>query len=124
MNEQRFVICDALWQRLEEHLPGKVSDSGVTAKSNRLFLEAVLWRARTGAPWRDLPPFFGNWNSQFRRFRRWSKNGVFERLFNAMSDIPDFEYALIDGTIVQVHQKATGAKGGHKIRPSGARVAD
>lgn len=123
MDEQRFVVSDVLWERLKPHLPGKASDCGVTAKDNRLFLEAVFWRVRTGSPWRDLPPGFGNWNSQFRRFRRWAKTGVFESLFKALSDDPDLEYALIDGTIVQVHQKATGAKGGLRLRPSGARAA-
>ena len=117
MIEDRFVVCDSLWARLEPQLPGKASDSGVTALDNRLFLEAVFWRVRTGSPWRDLPPGFGNWNSQFRRFRRWAKAGVFESLFNAMSGDPDLEYALIDGTIVQVHQKASGAKGGLKLMP-------
>ena len=117
MNEQRFVVSDHLWVKLEPQLPGKASDSGATAKDNRLFFEAVYWRVRTGSPWRDLPPEFGNWNSQFRRFRRWAETGVFERLFNAMRDDPDLEYALIDGTIVSVHQKATGAKGGLKLRP-------
>ena len=124
MNEQRFVVSDILWHRLEPHLPGKVSDAGATAKDNRMFLEAVFWRVRTGAPWRDLPPAFGHWNSQFRRFRRWARSGVFESLFKAMSGDPDLEYALIDGTIVQVHQKATGAKGGRRLRPLGARAAD
>ena len=124
MNDQRFVVTDALWKRLEEHLPGKASDAGATAKDNRLFLEAIFWRVRTGSPWRDLPSGFGKWNSQFRRFRRWAKEGVFERLFNAMSNAPDLEYALIDGTIVQVHQKASGAKGGLRLRPSGAHGAD
>jgi transposase len=123
MNEQRFVVTDRVWQRLEPHLRGKASDAGATAKDNRLFLEAVFWRVRTGSPWRDLPPALGNWNSQFRRFRRWAKAGVFESLFHAMSGDPDLEYALIDGTIVQVHQKATGAKGGLGLRPSGARAA-
>lgn len=123
MNEQRFVVSDRLWQRLEGHLPGKTGDAGATARDNRLFLEAVFWRVRTGSPWRDLPSAFGKWNSQFRRFRRWAKAGVFESLFNAMHDDPDLEYALIDGTIVSVHQKATGAKGGLSIRPSGARAA-
>ena len=121
MNEQRVVVTDRVWQRLELLLRGKASDAGATAKDNRLFLEAVFWRVRTGSPWRDLPPAFGNWISQFRRFRRWTKAGVFESLFNAVSGDPDLEYALIDGTIVQVHQTATGAKGG--LRPSGARVA-
>lgn len=123
MNEQRFVVSDVLWQRLEPHLPGKVSDAGATARDNRLFLEAVFWRVRTGSPWRDLPPAFGNWNTQFRRFRRWAKSGIFESLFKAMSETSDLEYVLIDGTIVQVHQKATGAKGGLKLRPSLARQA-
>ena len=95
MNEQRFVVSDVLWQRLEPHLPGKVSDAGATAKDNRLFLEAVFWRVRTGSPWRDLPPAFGHWNSQFRRFRRWARAGVFESLFKAMSGDVDLEYALI-----------------------------
>ena len=122
MNERRFVVSDVLWQRLKSHLPGQVRDAGATAKDNRLFLEAVLWRVRTGSPWRDLPPAFGHWNSQFRRFRRWAKSGVFESLFKAMSEDPDLEYALIDGTIGQVHQKTTGSKGGLSIRSLGARA--
>ena len=124
MNEERFVLTDEVWVRLAPHCPGKQGDAGATGKDNRLFLEAVLWRVRTGLPWRDLPAGFGNWNSVFRRFRRWAENGVFEIIFKEISGIPDFEYAMIDGTIVQVHQKASGAKGGLKIKPSGARVAD
>ena len=85
MAEQRSVVSDVLWQRLKSHLPGKLSDAGATAKDNRLFLRAVLWRVRTGSPWRDLPPAFGHWNSQFRRFRRWPKSGVCEGLFKAMN---------------------------------------
>lgn len=123
MNEQRFVVTDDVWQRLEPHLPGKASDAGATARDNRLFLESVFWRVRTGSPWCDLPPAFGNWNSQFRRFRRWAKAGVFDSLFKVMSGEPALEYALIDGTIVQVHQKAAGAKGGLRLRPSGAHAA-
>jgi transposase len=92
------------------------SDPGATARDNRLFLEAVLWRVRTGAPWRDLPSDFGRWNSVFQRFRRWVKGGVFERIFGCLSDEPDFEYAMIDGTIVTAHQKASGARGGLKIQ--------
>ena len=124
MNEERFVVSDMLWRRLEPRLSGKISDAGATAKDNRLFLEAVLWRMRTGSPWRDLPPAFGRWNSPFRQFRRQTKAGIFESLFKDMSNDPDLEYALIDGTIVQVHQKATGAKGGPSIKPLGARAAD
>jgi transposase len=124
MREERFSITDSRWILIEPLLPGKVSDAGVTAKDNRLFLEAVLWKVRVGGPWRDLPSGFGDWNSVFRRFRRWALQGVFQRVFEALSGDPDFEYVLIDGTIVSVHQKASGAKGGLKIKPSVAQRAD
>jgi transposase len=117
------MVGDAVWEKIAPLLPGKPSDPGATAKDNRLFLEAVLWRVRTGVPWRDLPSDFGNWNSVFQRFRRWVKGGVFARVFACLSDEPDFEYALVDGTIVTVHQKASGAKGGPEPRPSAARAA-
>ncbi len=105
-------------------LPGKDSDPGRSAYDNRLFLEAILWKVRVGAPWRDLPDEFGPWNSVFKRFRRRAKKGVFERIFNALSGEPDFEYAMIDATIIRVHQHGMGAKGGLAIRPSGAHAAD
>src|SRR5919199_6566715 len=112
LERSRFMVSDAVWEKVAPVLPGKVSDPGATARDNRLFLEAVLWRVRTGAQWRDLPGAFGRWNSVFQRFRRWVKGGVFERVFGCVSDEPDFEYALIDGTIVTAHQKASGARGG------------
>src|ERR671933_185858 len=120
MDQDRFVVSDAVWAKIASLLPGKATDPGATGKDNRLFLEAVLWRVRTGSPWRDLPSGFGNWNSVFQRFRRWVRARIFERLFEQESDEPDFEYALIDGTIVSAHQKASGAKGGLEIRPSAA----
>jgi transposase len=87
-----------------------------------MFVEGVLWIVRTGSPWRDLPEVFGEWNSVFRRFSRWSQKGVWQRIFEAMSDDPDFEYLIVDSTIVRAHQHASGAKRGLKIRPSDARV--
>jgi len=72
---------------------------------------------RTGSPWRDLPEVFGDWNSVFRRFSRWRQKGVWWRIFEAMSDDPDFEYLIVDSTIVRAHQHAAGAKKrGLKIR--------
>lgn len=123
MDGDRFVAGDAVCEKVASLLPGKASDSGATGKDNRLFLEAVLWRVRAGLPWRDLPQEFGRWNSVFQRFRRWARAGVFERIFECLSGEPDFEYALVDGTIVSAHQKASGAKGGLGIRPSAARAA-
>ena len=124
VDRDRFVVSDAVWEKVASLLPGKASDRGVTAKDNRLFLEAVLWRVRTGLPWRDLPSEFGNWNSIFQRFRRWVRAGVFERIFDRLSGQPDFGYVLIDGTIVTAHQKASGAKGGAKIRPLADHAMD
>src|SRR5215208_6872590 len=126
LERSRFMVGDAVWEKIAPLLPGKASDPGATAQDNRLFLEAVLWRVRTGVPWRDLPSDFGHWNSVFQRFRRWVKGGVFERVFQCLSDEPDFEYALVNGTIVTAHQKASGAKGdpepGH--RPLARRPDD
>lgn len=124
MRVERFVITDHNWTLIEPLLPGTKRSRGVTAKDNRLFLEAVLWKVRVGGPWRDLPAGFGEWNSVFRRFRRWAQRGVFQRLFEAISGDPDFDYVLVDGTIISVHQKASGAKGGLCIRPSGDPKAD
>ncbi len=119
----RSVLSDEQWARVAPLLPGKPGDPGRSGADNRLFLEAVPWMARVGAPWRDLPGTFGPWNTVFRRFRRWASQGVFERLFRALAGDPDFEYALVDGTIVRVHQHGTGAKGGLALRPSAARAA-
>ena len=82
-----------------------------------MFVEGVLWIVRTGSPWRDLPEVFGCWNSAFRRFSRWSAKGVWHRIFAAMADDPDFEYLILDSTIVRAHQHAAGAKRGLRIRP-------
>ena len=113
----RRILSDSQWARVATLLPGKDGDPGRSATDNREFLEAVLWIARTGAPWRDLPDEFGLWNSVFQRFRRWAKKGVFERVFEVLSADADFEYVLIDGTIVRLHQHGAGAKGGPRTRP-------
>jgi putative transposase len=122
MSSVRLMLKDRQWERMQPHLPGKASDPGRTGTDNRLFVEAILWLARTGVPWRDLPDFFGNWNSIFVRFSRWSKDGVWDRLFEAMADDPDFEYIMIDSTIVRAHQHAAGKKGGLKLARSAARA--
>jgi len=101
---------------------GRPDQRGSTGRNNRMFVEGVLWIVRTGAPWRDLPAPFGEWNSVFRRFSRWSRKGVWHRIFAALSDDPDFEYLIIDSTIVRAHQHASGAKGGLKIRRSDVRA--
>ena len=113
----RMRLTDAQWAKMEPHCLGKKSDPGRTGGDGRMFLEAVLWIVRTGAPWRDLPEVFGPWNTVFKRFRHWVKRDVFKRIFDAVSDDPDMEFAMIDGTIVKVHRHGQGAKGGLKARP-------
>ena len=80
-------------------IAGRVGDPGCNARDNRLFVEAVLWIARTGSPWRDLPDEFGKWYTAYTRCRRWSQSGVWRGVFEALSDDPDFEFVLIDETI-------------------------
>ena len=120
---EQFVLTDAQWAKMEPHCLGKPSDPGRSGSDNRRFVEAVLWIVRTSGPWRDLPAFFGKWNTVFKRFRDWVKADVFARLFAACSEEPDMEYAMVDATIVKVHRHGQGAKGGLKARPSAAPKA-
>lgn len=114
----RRTLTDAQWARIESLVPGKKGDRGRTAADNRLFVDAILWLARTAAPWRDLPPEFGSWRTAHCRFRRWTLAGVWESLFKALAVEPDFEYVLVDATICKAHADATGAKGGLRLTRS------
>jgi transposase len=119
-----LVLTDAQWERMEPHCLGKKTDPGRSGSGNRLFLEAVLCKAQTNCPWRDLPEEAGGWNTVFERFNYWPERGVFEKIFEAISDDPDMEYAMIDATIVPVHRHGHGAKGGLKIRqPANPKAA-
>jgi transposase len=112
----RLVLSDAAWERMAPLIIGRADQKGSTGRDNRMFVEGVLWIVRTGSPWRDLP-------EAFRRFSRWSVKGVWRRIFEAMSDDPDFEYLIVDSTIVRAHQHAAGAKkGGLKIKRLAARA--
>jgi transposase len=106
----RHAISDEQWEALRDLLPGKEGDAGATAKDNRLFMDAIRWIAKTGAPWRDLPERFGKWNSVFQRFNRWCKTGVFQAIVDKLQD-PDLGALLLDSTIIRAHQHAAGAKG-------------
>jgi putative transposase len=123
----RLILSDRQWNLIAQHIIGDGRTRGSSGHDNRMFVEGVLWIVRTGSPWRDLPEIFGTWNSTFRRFSRWSAKGVWHRIFTAMADDPDFEYLILDSTIVRAHQHAAGAKRGltirSKIRPSDVRVA-
>lgn len=105
-------------------LPGREGQVGVTARGNRLFVEAVLYRYRSGMPWRDLPDRFGDWKAVHTRHTRWAASGVWERVFKILSQDSDNEYAMIDATIVRAHQHSAGArKKTAATKPSGAAKA-
>ena len=122
---RRYALRDDQWERIKDLLPGRDGDVGATAKDNRLFVDAVLYRYRAGIPWRDLPERFGDWKNTHRRHSRWAKTGVWENLFKHLAGDADNEYAMIDSTIVRAHQHSAGAlKKTARIKRSGARWED
>ena len=118
---RRYELTDMQWRQIEPLLPGREGCPGAHAEDNRLFVNAIIWVARTGAPWRDLPERFGNWNSVFQRFNRWAKGDVWQRVFEALRD-PDLESLMLDSTTIRAHQHAAGAVG--KKRPQRKLWAD
>lgn len=121
---RRYGLRDDQWDRIKDSLPGRDGCVGVTAKDNRLFVEAVLFRYRAGIPWRDLPERFGPWKAVHTRFSRWAESGAWEKLFKALAADADNEYAMIDSTIVRAHQHSAGAqKKKAKTKRSGAAKA-
>jgi len=122
---RRYALRDDQWEQIKDFLPGREDTVGVTAKDNRLFVDAVLYRYRAGIPWRDLPERFGGWKAVHTRYGRWAQSGVWENLFRRLAGDADNEYAMIDSTIVRAHQHSAGAKKNlAKTRPSGAAKAD
>ena len=110
----RHAISDVDWERIEGLLP-----THGPAGDRRLFVDAVLYVARTGVPWRDLPERFGDWNAVWRRFDRWSRSGVWVRVFEALQD-PDVEWLILDSTVVRAHPNAAGARKKRAARPASA----
>jgi transposase len=119
----RMLLRDDQWERIVDLLPRRRGHPEKRAADHRLFIEAVLWIARTGAPWRDLPASYGRWNNVYKRFSRWIKNGTWERVRQAVSDDVDLEALLIDSTIVRVHQHAAGAQKKTDLKLSGVPEA-
>jgi transposase len=121
----RYALRDDQWDKIKDFLPGREGHVGGTAADNRLFVDAVIYRYRTGIPWRDLPERYGYWKAVHRRYRRWCKSGVFMRVFEIMSRDADNEFVMLDATIVRAHQHSAGAqKKTERIKRSAARVVD
>ena len=114
----RHDISDDIWSVIEAHLPGSIGNRGRRARDNRLFFNAIIWKLRTGTPWRDLPPQYGHWKSVSNRFYSWRDRGVFDRLLQLVSQDPDLEWLMIDASHIKAHPHACGAKGGAKVLPA------
>ena len=104
-------IRDDQWDRIKDMLPGWAGHVGVTARNNRLFIDAVLYRYRTGIPWRDLPEKYGDFRNVHRRFSRWAEKGIWAKLLSVLTQEADTEYVMIDSTVVRAHQHSAGAVG-------------
>lgn len=99
----RYDISDHAWSLLEPYLPGRQGAWGGKAKDNRQFINAVFWILRTGAPWRDLPPEYGDWKNTHRRFCRWRDKGIWEEILAHLLDMADFKWLLIDSSYGDLH---------------------
>lgn len=121
---RRYELSDDEWNRIEPLLPGRVGDPGGHGEDNRLFVNAVIWIARSGAPWRDLPERFGLWNSVFQRFNRWAKSDVWELVYEELKS-PDLQALMLDSTVIRAHQHAAGSSkkqttAKHSVAPAAA----
>ncbi len=121
----RGLMTDQEWAIFEPFLTRPSPYGGRPPKNHRRVLDGVFWINRTGAPWRDLPDVFGNWNSVWRQFRRWCLSGVWDIVLQALADSGGDADTLqmIDSTTVRAHRCAAGERGGLRIPPSGARGA-
>lgn len=121
---QRYELSEQQWRRICDLLPGKASDPGRTAEDNRRFVNAVLWVLRSGARWGDLPERYGKWKSVHKRFSRWAKAGIWERVFSSLTADRNNQYLLLDSSLVRAHQQAATGKGGPPHRLWGVREED
>lgn len=112
ISKRRYEISDDEWKRIKNILPPeRTGKPGRPCRTdNRTALNAMLWINRSGVAWRDLPERYGKWQTLYDRFRQWSKTGVFQRVFEALTGDADMQDFPIDSTSIKVHQAASGAK--------------
>jgi len=110
---QRHALTDEQWARLQPLLPRRPEGRKAT-RGDRLFVDAVIFRAKTGIAWRDLPERFGNWKSVYNRFRNWAEKDCWAQIFRELRIDVDDTASIADGSVVRAHQDASGGKGGSK----------
>ena len=110
---RRYELTDQEWEQVVSLLPPeKTGKPGRPSKDNRTMLNGMVWIARSGAPWRDLPERYGPWNSVYSRFRKWIDDGILDNIFRVLSLEAELYELSLDATIVQAHQHSAGAKKG------------
>jgi Transposase and inactivated derivatives len=113
MSARRYEITDAEWEQIRSLLPvERTGKQGRPSKDNRAMFNAMVWLARSGAAWRDLPERYGPWESVYSRFRKWTEDGILDNVFRILTLDADTETLMIDSTIVRAHQSSAGEKGG------------
>ena len=117
----RHALTDEQWARVEPLLPRR-SQGRQSHRGDRLFVDAVLYRTKTGVPWRDLPERFGPWKSVYNRFANWAAKDHWSRIFRELQVDPDELASIVDGTVIRAHQDASGGKGGSSETPWGVLV--
>src|SRR5215212_10565643 len=123
----RGELTDQEWERLEPHLPPEQPERGRPNAEHRRIINGILWRERTGAPWRDLPERYGPWSTVYSRFWRWREAGNWDRIFAAIQQQADaagevdWSVHFVDGSVIRAHQHAAGARGGAGNRGAGAQ---
>ena len=114
---RRYELTDQEWEQVASLLPPeKTGKPGRPPKDNRTMLNGMVWIARSGAPWRDLPERYGPWNSVYSRFRKWIDDGILDNIFRVLSLEAEINELSLDATIVQAHQHSAGAKKGASER--------
>jgi len=113
--KRRYEISDYEWERIGTMFPPeRTGKPGRPSSDNRTALNGILWIARSGAPWRDLPERYGSWSTIYDRFKKWTTTGVMEAIFEALTIDADMQDISIDSTAVDAHQHAAGAKKGRQ----------
>jgi transposase len=113
---RRHELSDEQWEHIQPVLPPQKAQTGRPGNDHRTMLNGMIWIARTGAPWRDLPERYGKWTSVYSRFQRWRKAGIWDRIWSELQRQEDaagkidWEIHFVDGTVVRAHQHAAGAK--------------
>lgn len=113
MTLRRYELTDEEWEQIAPLLPPEISGKqGRPAKSNRTILNGMIWIARSGAPWRDLPERYGAWQTVYSRFRKWIEDGILDNIFRVLSLEAELTELSIDASIVKAHQHSAGVKKG------------